>query len=163
MLEGLCEPLLVRLVQALKVVDFVPGQLMLEKGRESEGLRWIWTGTFEVLDCFEGVYSVSTLSEGMMLGENCFVRNSPRNYCNVRAMTWCNVVMLPMAEVANVFEGYDRDAYWMMCFAEVRWPRFCAAVALSNVLEYASRHGTSLKSWIQVCLWTYQVLCLRPR
>jgi CRP-like cAMP-binding protein len=153
MLAGLCEPLLVRLVQVLRVVDFIPGQLMLEKGQESKGVQWIWTGTFEVLDNFDGVCSVSTLNEGMMLGENCLVKNMPKNCCNIRAMTWCNILMLPMSDIANVFAGYDRDLHWLMCFSEVRWPRFCAAVALSNVLECASREGTSsLRSWIQVCM-----------
>ena len=148
MLAGLCEPLLVRLVNALRVVDFIPGQLILEKGEYSEGIKWIWTGTYEVLDD-EGKWPVATVVEGMMLGENCLLKDAPKNTCSIRAMTWCNALMLAMSDVGEVFKGYDQDMHWLMCFAQVRWPRFCASVALSMVLELASRMQQPLRGWIK--------------
>ena len=142
-LAGLCNPLLVRLVQALQVNDFMPGQLMIEDGDFSDGLRWIWTGTFEILDC-EGKHEVSNVHEGIMLGENCLVKGSPKNCCSIRASAWSNVLVLRLDEMSKVFLGYDRDLHWLMSFAEIRWPRFAAAVALSNVLEILSRLGLPL-------------------
>ena len=89
MLSGLCEPLLVRLIQALKVEDYVPGMLVIEQGAASNGIIWIWNGSFEVLDT-TGKFAVAALSEGLMLGENCLVKDSPKNCCSVRATTFGN-------------------------------------------------------------------------
>jgi len=147
MLSGLCEPLLVRLIQALKVEDYVPGMLVIEQGAASNGIIWIWNGSFEVLDT-TGKFAVASLSEGLMLGENCLVKNAPKNCCSVRATTFGNALVLSTSNVGDVFTGYDRDLHRMMCIAQVRWPRFCAAVALSNVLEIASKSGDPIRSWI---------------
>jgi len=146
-LHGLNEPLLVRVVQALRVVDFIPDQLMIEKGKGSGGVHFIWNGTYEVLDN-EGVYAVSTLRVGMMLGENCLIKGDPKNICSVRAVSWGNALILSMKDVGDVFKGYDQDLHWLTSFAQVRWQRFCASVALSNVLEAGSRMDMPLKDWI---------------
>ena len=147
MLAPLCEPLLVRLIKALRVEDYNPGMMVIERGEESNGIRWIWNGTFEVLD-ISGNFIIASLSAGLMLGENCLVKDSPKNFCSVRAQTFGNTLVLSTSDFGSVFAGYDRDLHRMMSLAEVRWPRFCAAVALSNVLESASRVGDSLRSWI---------------
>jgi hypothetical protein len=39
MLAPLCEPLLVRLIKALRVEDYNPGMMVIERGEESNGIR----------------------------------------------------------------------------------------------------------------------------
>jgi hypothetical protein len=147
MLSPLCEPLLVRLIKVLRVEDYNAGMMVIERGEDSNGIRWIWTGAFDVLD-ISGDLKVASISAGLMLGENCLVKNSPKNFCSVRAQTFGNALVFSTNDFGDVFAGYDRDLHRMMSLAEVRWPRFCAAVALSNVLESASRFGDTLRNWI---------------
>ena len=146
--SDLREPLLVRVVQALRVIDFMPDELMVEKDELSDGLRWIWNGSCEIQD-ETGKYPIATLREGMMVGENCLVKNSPSHMCSICCTSWCNVLMLPMSDVTNILAGHQSDLHWMMCFAEERWTRFCSVVALSNLLERASALGVPLIQCIE--------------
>ena len=138
---------MVRFIQALKVRDFMPREVAIEKGEQSIGISWLWNGTLEVVDQ-SGRYAVSVLRQGMMFGENCLVKGAPKNFCSIRAGSWCNILTFYMTDVADVFMSYDRDLHWLQCVSEIRWKRFTAAVALSNVLEIASRRDVPLSVWI---------------
>lgn len=73
------------------------------------------------------------------MGESAFLSEA-HNVCTVRALTWCEVLVLDYKECRRILlDSEEENAHWMSTVAAVRWPRFVAAVQLSKWLRREQR------------------------